>query len=469
MKENVGVLMPVGSLPGNHGIGDFGKNSYDFIKWLKKHHYNYWQILPLNPVGPGSSPYMSMCSEAIDIRYISLDMLVKDGLLKKVPNFQAKSISIKYDEVYEFKRKWLFKTYKNFLKGPQNGFKRFKTANKWATYYGTYLVLKKKNDNKIWNEWDKKDLTYFDKHKTAPKRYLDEINFEIFMQYIAVKQWNKLWAFARKKGIKIIADCPFYVGIDSVDCWLHKDQFLMDEKYNPTLVSGCPPDAFSDEGQLWGTPIFDFKKMKEDNYSFLVDRIGHLTETCDILRLDHFRAWDTYCVIPAEDENAKRGVWWEGPRYEFFDALYAKYPNAKLIAEDLGDLFQGVHDLRDHYHLPGMFIMEFCIFDYEASSNERTIVYPGTHDNETFWGWYKNLSKENIAFLNRRFNYPKNLYNTIFEYTWNVPSYLTIFALQDLLKLDNKARINYPGTYGEPNWCWKLKDMSWMKKVKYGQ
>ena len=469
MKENVGVLMPIASLPANHGIGDFGKNSYEFIKWLKKHHYKYWQILPLNPMGPGSSPYMSMCSQAIDIRYISLDMLVSEGLLDKVPNFQAKSTFIKFMDVEAFKRKWLFKAYKNFLKGPQNGFKRFKTANKWATYYGTYLALKKKNGGEVWNKWSKKDITYFDKHSTAPKTYLNEINFEIFMQYIACKQWAKLWAFARKKGIKIIADCPFYVGIDSVDCWLHKDQFLMDENYNPTMVSGCPPDAFSDDGQLWGTPIFDFAKMKQDGYSFLIERIGYLTNTCDILRLDHFRAWDTYCVIPAEDDNARRGVWWEGPRYDFFDAFYKKYPNASLIAEDLGDLFPGVHELRDHYHLPGMYIMQFCIFDYDMVSKETQIVYPGTHDNQTFWGWFKSLTEKDLAFLNRRFNYPKNLYNTIVEYTWNVPSYMTIFALQDLLKLDDKARINLPGTMGEPNWCWKLKDMSWMKKVKYGQ
>ncbi len=469
MKDNVGVLMPVASLPANHGVGDFGKNAYAFIKWLKKHHYKYWQILPLNPLGPGNSPYMSTCSQAIDIRYISLDMLVEEGLLSRVPHFQSKSTFIKYMDVLDFKRKWLYKAYKKFLRGPLNGFKRFKTANKWAVYYGTYLAFKGKNDNKIWNEWPKEEITYFDKHNTAPKRYLKEINFEIFMQYIAQKQWNKLWAFARKKGIQIIADCPFYVGIDSVDCWLHKDQFLMDEKYNPTMVSGCPPDAFSDDGQLWGTPIFDFEKMKLDDYLFLVERIGYLSQTCDLLRLDHFRAWDTYCVIPAEDKNAKRGEWKIGPRTDFFKALYKAYPNAHLIAEDLGDLFPSVHELRNELKLPGMFIVEFNIFDYNQESNENQIVYPGTHDNQTLYGWYKSLTEKEIAFINRRLNYPRNLYKGIFEYIWNAKSLMTIFALQDLLKLDDKARLNLPGTIGEPNWCWKLPDMSWIKKVKYGQ
>ena len=210
-------------------------------------------------------------------------------------------------------------------------------------------------------------------------------------------------------------------------------------------------------------------KMKEDGYAFLVDRIGYLSKTCDILRLDHFRAWDTYCVIPAQDENARRGEWWVGPRQEFFDALYAKYPNTQLIAEDLGDLFPSVLELRDYYHLPGMFIMQFNIFDYNAVSGKNQIVYPGTHDNQTLWGWFKSLTPEQIAFINRRLNYPRNLFKAIFEYTWNAESYMTIFALQDLLKLDDKARLNAPGTVGEPNWCWKLKDMSWMKRVKLGQ
>lgn len=469
MKENVGVLLAVSSLPGNHGIGDFGKNCYKFIDWLVEHHYKYWQVLPLNPLGPGYSPYMSTCSEALEARYISLDMLVKEGLLNKVPNFKAKCNKVDFQKVEEFKEKYLRKAFNKYKKGNQRELNSFKKKNPWVIPYAVFILFRRMNWLRSWNTWPEDQIHYFENNTGYPKGYEDECDFHVFMQMIAYKQWNKVWAYAHKKGITVIADCPFYVGIDSTDCWLHKEQFLFDEKYNPTMVSGVPPDCFSEDGQLWGTPIYDFKKMKEDNYELLVHRIGYLASTCDQLRLDHFRAWDTYCVIPGQDENARRGVWWEGPRYDFFDELYRKYPNINLIAEDLGDLFQGVHDLRDHYKLPGMFIMEFCIFDKNAQSKETQIVYTGTHDNQTLKGWLKSLPEWNINFLKEKFPNSKNLLKDVFEYTWNVPSYMTIFPLQDLLGLDDSARMNYPGTVGSPNWEWKLRDMSWINKIKFGQ
>ena len=454
-KENVGVLLPVFSLPGNHGIGDFSNHAYQFIKWLKKNGFRYWQILPLNPVGPGDSPYVTICSEAIDVRFISLDELVEQGLLDKVPNFQANSISINYDDVLKFKEKQLRRAYKN----SHSSLKAFKKANPWVEEYAKYMVLKTINGSKPWNEWTVHSIPAFAE---------DEINFHIWCQYIALNQWNKIKRFANKNDVQVIADCPFYVGLDSVDCFLNRDEFLLDENYNPRFVSGCPPDAFTDDGQLWGTPIYDFGKMKETNYRFLINRIAYLASHCHYLRLDHFRAFDTYCVIPAEDENARRGQWLIGPRTDFFDELYRRYPDIKIIAEDLGEMFDSVIELRDHYNLPGMRVYEFCIFDNLPESTQF-VAYPGTHDNETLFGWYKNLSEYNIGRLEEILNHPKNLYKAIFDFIWNVPSLMTIFQLQDLLRLDNKARINSPGTIGDPNWCWKLKDMSWINKVKYGQ
>ena len=233
-------------------------------------------------------------------------------------------------------------------------------------------------------------------------------------------------------------------------------------------MSGCPPDAFSDDGQLWGTPIYNFEKMKENGYRFLVNRISYLASHCHYLRLDHFRAFDTYCVIPAEDDNARRGKWLVGPRFDFFDTLFREHPDIKLIAEDLGEMFDSVIELRDHYNLPGMRVYEFCIFD-DLPISDKFVVYPGTHDNQTLYGWYKSLGEWHIDFLNKKFNNPKNLYNAIFDYIWNVESFITIFQLQDLLKLDDRARINSPGTIGEPNWCFKLKDLNCLSKIKYGQ
>ena len=455
IKKNVGVLLPVSALPGDHGVGDFSNYAYQFIDWLKEHHYHYWQILPLNPLGPGDSPYVTICSEAIDIRFICLSDLVDMELLKKVPDFQKSSISINYGDVKVFKEKYLRKAFK---KSTYN-LNKFKNDNPWAVSYGEYLVRKTLNDNRPWNEWTNFDI---------PNELHDEVDFHIWCQYIAYKQWSKIVNYAHANSVKLIADCPFYVGLDSVDCYLHQDEFMLDENHKPTLVSGCPPDAFSDDGQMWGTPIYNFEKMKENNYSFLINRIGFLNKYCDYLRLDHFRAFDTYCVIPAEDENARRGEWKIGPRHEFFDELYKQYPDIKIIAEDLGILFDSVHELRDDYHLPGMRVIQFCIFDI-LHDNDNVILYPGTHDNQTLYGWLKSLSKDDVRTLREMFNKPKDLYQAIFDYVWNMKSLITIIPLQDLLKLDDKARINHPGTVGKPNWCFKLKDMSWVNRIKFGQ
>lgn len=456
-RKNIGVLLPVSALSGDHGIGDFSRYAYAFINWLKKTKYHYWQILPLNPLGPGDSPYVSVCSEAIDIRYICLETLVKRKLLQSVPYYQKNSQAINYDDVLFFKEKYLKKAFKNIRKKP-HGIDKFKKENPWVKEYAKFLVLEKINENKPWNEWNINEV---------PASKIKEIDYYIWCQFLAYDGWGKILKYANKNDVQIIADCPFYVGLNSVDCYLNKEQFVLDKNNRPTLVSGCPPDAFSSEGQLWGTPIYDFEKMKKDNYSFLINRILFLAKHCNYLRLDHFRAFDTYCVIPARDKTAVNGEWRIGPRTEFFDFLFTKNPSLKIIAEDLGDLFNSVHELRDHYRLPGMRVMQFCIFDY-LKENDNIILYPGTHDNQTLYGWLKSLSENKVNILKEKFHQPIDLYEALFDYIWNQKSLITIIPLQDLLKLDDKARINTPGTVGKPNWCFKFKDMSWQKKIRYG-
>ena len=458
MKDNLGILFPLASLPGRHGIGDFGKPSFDFVKWLAEHGFRYWQVLPLNPIGPGNSPYMSTCSNALETRYISLDELVKDELLNKVPNHKPNVQKINYMDVYYFKEKYLYRAYKKFMKKPFKGYQKFKKDNPWLVPYAIFLSLRIKNNYVVWNRWSKADVELASSKK-VPHGYEDIVEYESFKQFIAFRQWDKVRKLAKKMGITIIADCPFYVGIDSIDCLLNKEQFLLDDLYHPTVVSGCPPDAFSDDGQLWGTPIYDFKKMREDKYTFLIERLAGYMKTCDKLRLDHFRAFDTYCVIPAQDSNARRGKWENGPAYDFFDELYRRYPNINLIAEDLGDLFPSVLELRDHYNLPGMYIVEFTIFDKTAMSTDKQIVYPGTHDNQTLLGWLKTLPEENVKFLKVKFGEKANLFDAVFKYILSLPSMMTIFQYQDLLKLDDKARINYPGTVGDHNWSFKIKKL----------
>lgn len=469
MKENVGILLPLSSLPSSYGIGDFGKSSYHFIKWLAKNGYKYWQILPLNPLGPGYSPYMSTCSFAFDYRYIDLDNLIEKGYLKRVPSFQKNSTAVDYYHVGEFKMKYLYKAYLSFLKKEgEKPLDNFIKKHRWVKYYATFEFFKARNGLKAWNEWVDIDRDYFLTHKDIPNMYHKEIFFNVFIQYIALRQWKRVLNYARRHDIKIISDMPFYVGFDSIECWMNRKQFAFDENNNQTEVGGVPPDAFSEDGQLWGSPIYKFDVMKEDGYRLLVDRTGYLASLCDYLRIDHFRAFDTYYVIPAGRENAKVGEWRIGPRDEFFKKLYEKYPSIHLIAEDLGDLFDSVLELRDRLSLPGMHIVEFTILDPKEIDTSNLIVYTGTHDNETLWGWFNNLKEYEVEYLKNKFKCEyKELFDKIFDYSYNLKSFMTIYPLQDLLKLDNSARLNTPGTVGFPNFVWKLKDFSFENKLIY--
>lgn len=469
MESKYGILLSVSSLPSRHGIGDFGEASFKFIDWLKEQGYKCWQTLPINPLGPGYSPYMSTSSNALEFRYISLDLLTKKGLLPKVPSFQEDSNKVDFYSIGEYKKEWLYKAYKKFMKKHPETLHKFKTLNKWVNSYATFEVFKWMNDNKQWNEWDIEYLDYFKYHKNPPRHLKDQIDFVIFLQYVALKQWKRILRYAKKQGIKIICDMPFYVGFDGVECWLNRDQFSIGSDNKLFEVGGVGPDAFSDVGQLWGTPIYNFEKMKEDNYSLLINRVGYLANLCDYLRIDHFRAFDTYYVIPASEETARNGVWKIGPRDDFFNELYKKYPNINLIAEDLGDLRPEVLELRDQFNLPGMFICEFTIFDLNNESTNKQLVYPGTHDNETLYGWYLNLNDDQKRFIANRLHveYNDELFDKIVDYIYTIPSLMTIFQLQDILKLDNSARMNWPGTVGDPNWTWKLKDFSFIDNVKY--
>ena len=432
MNKKLGVLLSVSSLPGRHGIGDFGDDCYRFIDWLHKNKYTYWQVLPINPLGPGYSPYMSTCSNAIEYRYISLDYLTKQKLIKRVPDYLKETVSCDFFKVGEYKKKYLYQAYKKFMKLHPETIHKFKFRQPWVAYYATFEVFKWHNEGKQWNEWREEDRDYYLTHNRPPKKYLDEINFVIFMQYVALKQWKHVLAYAKRKGIKIICDMPFYVGFDGVECWLHRDQF----------------------------------SIGPDNKLY---RVGYLMNLCDLLRIDHFRAFDTYYVIPGDAEDARIGEWKIGPQDEFFKELYKKYPKTNLIAEDLGDLRPEVLELRDRLNLPGMFISEFTIFDLKNLSTEKQIVYPGTHDNETLWGWFNNLNDEQKEFIKKRLGVTddKKLYDEIVKYIFTIPSLMTIFPLQDLLKLDNSCRMNSPGTVGSPNWEWKLSDHTWEKKIKY--
>ena len=452
-----GLLLPVYALPSKYGIGEFSKEAFNLIDLLKENSFNAWQILPLNPVAYGHSPYQSYSSYAIEEAYISLDDLYSRELISKPIPFNENKKFVSYEEVIRLKRTYYLEAFFNF----QNKYglgqvKSFAEKNPKVLEYAKFVALKEINKGKPWNEWE----------TINNDRVTLYTNFHLFLQMILFQEWTYIKNHAEDVGVKIIGDLPFYVGYDSADVYFNQDLFLLKDK-KPTLVSGVGPDYFSKEGQLWGNPIYFYEAMYKDGYKFIIDRIINASNMYHMVRLDHFRAWDTYCVIPAEDVNARRGVWWEGPRTKFFDVLYEKYPNINLIAEDLGDLFQGVHDLRDHYNLPGMFVTQFMIMDENNISNDNQIVYPGTHDNQTLYGWIKSLSNEDKIKLKKRFK-NSNIFESVAQFTWEIPSKMTIFPLQDILKLDDSSRMNLPGTTGSPNWEWKLKDNSYIDKIKFG-
>jgi len=466
MKTNVGILLPVASLPGDQGIGDFGPNAFKWVDWLSKHHYRYWQILPLNPMGFGDSPYMSTYSKAIDFRYISLELLKEDGLLDELPTYRKNSPYVNFWKVHHFKLRYLKKAYLKYAETKMEGMKKFKTRYPWVMQYATYEVFKSHNGLAPWTMWSDEEIHYYDRHNYPPKRYLNEIDFVVFQQYVALKQWRHLMAYAHERNIKIISDMPFYVGFDSAECWLDKKEFAFTEDNKQIEVGGVPPDYFSEDGQLWGSPIYLFDKMEKNNYELLIDRTGYLANNCDYLRIDHFRAFDTYYVIPGDAVNARIGQWKIGPRDRFFEILKDKYPQSNIIAEDLGDLFPSVLELRDRLNLPGMFVVEFTFLDESAKANDKMIVYTGTHDNETLYGWIKGLNNEDKAKVMAKLHCSERyIYDKLMAYTLKLPSFLTIFPLQDILKLDNKARMNVPGTCGFPNFCWRMKDFSILKKA----
>lgn len=467
MNKRLGILIPVSALPSDSGIGEFGKSCFKLLDFMSKNHYHYWQILPLNPLGYGYSPYMSSCSKAIEYRYIALDDLYREGLLSKLPpRFRVTASKINYKQVGVFKRKYLKEAFLNYKKGNMEGLKKFKFRQPWVQKYATFEAFKEKNNYKVWNEWPEEEISYFDNHTTPPRSLLDRIDYFIFEQYLAYRQWRKVVAYANTKDIKIIADMPFYVGYDSVEVWLNKKCFLLDEKtYLPKLVAGVPPDAFSDVGQLWGNPIYNFKYLKEHHYDLLVDRLGFLSEQCEYLRLDHFRAFDTYYTIKYGELTAKIGKWEKGPGMAFFDEFYKKYPNAKLIAEDLGELFPSVIALRKKLKLPGMYVSQFHLLDKMDTS--ELVVYSGTHDNQTLEGFTLSLSNDRKKQMAKVCKCRKTLlFKGIMEYILNLPSFLTIVAMQDLLRLNDKARMNTPSTCGDPNFTWKMKSFIMLKNIK---
>lgn len=469
--RQTGILMPVSSLPSRTGIGELGSSAYQWIDMMKENGIKIWQILPLNPVGYGNSPYQPYSSYAGDELYISLDILKEEGLLTSLPeSFREKEKRVDYDAVRSFKIPYLKEAFERFReqKLDQEADYRQFADQEWVKEYSVFRALKAANGGTCWNEWKEEDKNWPETRRQLTEEEREEAAFHVFLQYQFFRQWMKVKKAANDSGIRIMGDVPFYVGVDSVDVWGGKDNFLLDTDGRPIFIAGVPPDYFSATGQRWGNPIYDWDYMKEHEYRFWQDRIGYSGKLFDIVRIDHFRAFDTYWKIPSTCPTAVEGEWIEAPGYEVLDILTEKLPDVELVAEDLGDLRPEVLTLKEHYHLKGMKILVFSIetkgkYAYDSfHDTENMIIYTGTHDNDTLMEWYGNLNtaqKRKVRkFLKRQGCSQGSVKERLLHYTFKNKAEYAIVPMQDILGLGEEGHMNTPGTVGSPNWEWRLPD-----------
>ena len=469
MRSN-GILCPLSMLPSECGIGDFGKPSYEFIKLIKEAGIKYWQILPLNPSDSFNSPYASSCDSAFDPIYVSLDLLVERGLIKSYVKRNFDKDHVEYQSVREYKMFYLKKAYKVQKDTETKAFKDFIKNNTWLEKYAKFMVLSKKNHGKVLFEWVKNDRNAFYDNSKNWDKYESAIKFIYWVQFELYREFDLLKKALKEAGIILIGDMPFYVGLNSSDYFAHLDNFVIDENEKPKLVAGVPPDYFCPEGQLWGNPIYDVRYMAENGYAFFLNRIKKALAKYDILRLDHFRAFDTYYEIPYGAPNAINGTWKEGLGAPFFDLLKKEGLLDRIIVEDLGDLFPSVLTLRDKFNMPGMNILEFTWGDNLQQPVKNQVIYTGTHDNETIVGYYKNLDAQAKRLLDIKFRYnnipaSKQINMRFIMLAYAAVSDLAIIPIQDFLGIDNRGRINTPGVGNDRNWTFRLPSLEPFKNM----
>ena len=465
-----GVLMHISSLPGNTGIGTLGKEAYKFVDFLKAAGQTYWQVLPLCPTSYGDSPYQSFSTFAGNPYFIDFNLLCNDGLLNEEDfisiDWGKNPEKVDFEKVYENRFSVLKKAYEEIDKNSSD-YKIFCEDNAfWLNDFALYMAIKEKNNGKAWNEWET-DIKLRKKSvlNSLKIELKDEIEFQKTVQYFFFVQWNKLKAYANTNGIKIIGDIPIYVAADSADVWANPKQFLLDEDCNPIEVAGCPPDAFTDDGQLWGNPLYDWDYMKKDGYSWWKKRIEHQYKMCDVIRIDHFRGFESYYCIPADSKTAKIGEWRKGPGIEFFREIERDLGKKNIIAEDLGFLTPAVKKMLKQSKYPGMKVLQFA-FDTDEENDyllhnftKNSIAYAGTHDNDTIIGFMtetaprktRKRAKEYLR-LTRREGYNWGFMKAV----WSSNSDTAIVTMQDLLGLGNEARMNFPSTT-KNNWQWRAK------------
>ncbi len=471
--RNSGVLLPVFSIPGKYGIGDLSKEAYYFVDWLKKAGQHYWQVLPTGPTSYGDSPYQPLSSFAGNPYFISPEMLYEDGLLTEEELSSLERPEhywyIDYGDIYESRYAALRKAFSRFV--PDADYARFCASNAyWLDDYCLYRTIKSVSDEKIWLEWDeplkKRDNAALDKFRRI---HAEEIRFFSFLEYEFDTQWSRLKKYANDNGIEIIGDIPIYVSMDSSDAWASTGLFSFDKDLNPVHVAGCPPDAFTPDGQLWGNPVYKWAAHKKENYTWWKSRIRKCFERYDVLRIDHFRGFESFFVIPASDKTAVNGWWEKGPGMDFFNSVADELGEDRVIAEDLGYLTPEVHQLLKDTGYPGMKVIQFAFDDSRRSYylpqyyDKNCIAYTGTHDNQTLVAFLEDMRGWDRSFAR---DYLCHLSDNNQDAAWEIISLVmrstaktVIVPLHDYVCLGREARINTPGSE-MGNWKWKAE--RWM-------
>lgn len=476
MRES-GILFPISSLPSPYGIGCFSKEAYDFVDFLANAGQGFWQILPIGPTGFGDSPYQPFSAFAGNPYFISPVALVEDGLLTydelNALDFGSDVERVDYGQLYNNRYRMLQMAFDRFVEKKGDATPEYKAFLKeqdfWLEDYCLFMTLKQqKFEGASWENWDEDYRTHkATAIKEAKEEYADTMAFFSFQQFMFDQQWKKLHAYATKKNVKIIGDIPFYVSLDSADVWSHPEAFQMDKEGHPTVVAGCPPDAFSATGQLWGNPIYDWENRKASGYDWWMRRLERSYEFYDVVRIDHFHGFSEYYAIPYGDETAVNGTMCKGPGMDFFDALYKRFGDLtwRMIAEDLGTITEENQKLLKDSKIPGMQVLQYAFTSWDSiylphRHIQNSVVYTGTHDNTPLRVWFEEISDGHRDYTRRYLNtnnydFGALVWDMIREAYRSVCD-LCIIPLQDYLVFGREARINSPGT-ADGNWQWRLR------------
>ena len=469
-KRSSGVLMHITSLPGQFGIGTFGKSAYDFVDFLEETKQTYWQILPLTTTSYGDSPYQSFSAVAGNLNLIDFSLLKEDGLLEESDyagvNFGENPEKVDYALLFEARRPILEKAVANTIKNSKvlTEIEKFEAENSsWLADYAEYMAIKESFGYKSFIHWDEEikraDKTAREKYRTELQ---DSIRYYTVTQYFFFKQWLALKEYANSKGVKIIGDMPIYVSADSVEMWTMPELFKVDENNEPLYVAGCPADDFSPTGQLWGNPIYDWKKHKEQEFSWWIYRVQESFKIYDVLRIDHFKGFSDFWQIDRDAENAVNGTWEAGPGIELFQKIKEQLGDLPIIAENLGFIDEKAEKLLDDSGYPGMKILQFAFpgednLDRPHHYTQNSVAYTGTHDNDVVNGWYEKLSESERKlvsdYLNRRDD--EKITEAMIREIYSSVSDYAIVTMQDLLDKDATSRMNVPSTVGG-NWEWRM-------------